>query len=138
MSDKDDLLDGLLEAPVRRGARRVSPPRGAAPGLGPLDLLTLPAAQRRVVTWLSWHGSASSAEIATGVGLDAALAEATLRELVGAGSVHEALGDDGVSYRAVFHRSRATRLASPSERAVGSPRRRNGGLPARGPPLRGA
>ncbi|MCC6614112.1 MAG: cyclic nucleotide-binding domain-containing protein [Anaerolineae bacterium] len=132
MSEKDDLLNGLL-GNRRRGARTgetpgKTPPSGPdllgsligdapkpaetkpptpatdAPthGLTPLDLLALPGAQRRMINWLSRKRQGTADEVAAGMNLDRAAAEATLKELVAAGYVNEALKDGDISYRVVF------------------------------------
>jgi CRP-like cAMP-binding protein len=123
MSDKDDLLGGLLG--TRRAGKRDAQPVGTSshgqdlagfepgrpeaatgshhpPGLTPLDLLGLPAAQRKVINWLSRKKQAGLEEIGEAMGQDRAATERTLNDLIQAGYIHEALVNGEILYRVVF------------------------------------
>ena len=71
-------------------------------GLNPLDLLSLPAAQRDLVNFLSRRKQATLAAIQERMKTDDAELMANIKALKDIGYIHEALMDDEIHYRVVF------------------------------------
>jgi CRP-like cAMP-binding protein len=114
MSDNDDL-DALLALgktgstrgrnakPGRRPANLDSLSNPAEPrGLNPLDLLSLPRAQRELVNWLARRKQARFGEIRQALTQDPEQVERTLSALQEAGYVHPVLLEGEIFYSVVF------------------------------------
>lgn len=103
MSDNDDLdpwevpgVDALVRSPRKRSgkagsrlpsldpASKLAEPRG----LSPLDILSLPPAQRELVNWLARRKQARFGEIQQALTQDPEQVERTLSALQEAGYVH--------------------------------------------------
>ncbi len=106
MSNNDDL-DALVSLTRKRGqASRAQPPAAPkpakAPGLSPLDVLSLPPAQRDLVNWLARRKHARFREIQQGLSWDAGQVEQTLTALQQAGYVHPISLEGNVFYSVIF------------------------------------
>jgi CRP-like cAMP-binding protein len=107
MSNKDDFLGGMLGS-RRRDADKPTTDTGSEKGgpekagLTPLDLLGLPADQRKLVNWLSRKKQAAFGEIQQALGLEGPEVEKVLKELIQSEYVHEALVEGEIRYRVVF------------------------------------
>jgi CRP-like cAMP-binding protein len=111
--------DNPLEQLLRSTRRRVSSDQPAQPatgesGLNPLDLLSLPSAQREVVTWLSRQKRARKSEIQQAVGKETAEVEEILNALKQSGYVHESFVEGEAHYHVAYK-------GTPSRAARGLP-----------------
>jgi CRP-like cAMP-binding protein len=113
MTDDKNSLDDLVQAvgkgkkSARKGKQKssqVSPSeKTEKKALNPLDLLTLPATQRKVVNYLSHQKRASLENIQKGLpSFSTVELEQAMRSLRDAGYIREALLDGEVYYRVVF------------------------------------
>jgi len=121
MSDKDDLAalaalgaTGSTRGQSGKADRRqtnldpTSNPQvpGARPaeprGLSPLDILSLPPAQRELVNWLARKKQARFGEIQQALAQDPEQVQRTLSVLQEAGYVHQVLLDGDIYYSVVF------------------------------------
>src|SRR5512139_3496268 len=100
MSDKDglDALVALGTTGSTGGRNGPAEPRG----LSPLDLLSLPPAQRELVNWLARRKQARFGEIQQALTQDPEQVERTLSALQEAGYVHPVLLEGDILYRVVF------------------------------------
>ncbi|MBE2196517.1 MAG: cyclic nucleotide-binding domain-containing protein [Anaerolinea sp.] len=105
MTNRDDFLRGLLGSDSKRKTS-TEPTASGTPessgGLTPLDLLALPAKQRKIVNWLSRKKQASLNEMMAALGPDQTDLEAQLQELIKAEYIQETRTETGVEYRVVF------------------------------------
>ena len=81
-------------------------------GLTPLDLLSLPADQSKLVNWLTRQQGATMDEIEQGLGLDPIETARILEPLQEAGFVRETLVDNVVKYSVIFRASTSKRRTS--------------------------
>lgn len=108
MSDeKSSAFDTLIQTVIGKRKKKSDRPPGSTTrekrSLNPLELLTLPTAQRKIINYLSHRKRATMEEIKEGLkALPAAELEQALRPLREAGYIHEALVDGEVYYRVVF------------------------------------
>ncbi|HRE48166.1 MAG TPA: cyclic nucleotide-binding domain-containing protein [Aggregatilineales bacterium] len=107
MTNRDDLLSSLLgkrqPAPDPNAANAAETPApssapASAGGITPLDLLALPAPQRKIVNWLSRKKGATLAELAASFGSDEASLEAQITELLSADYIQVLEGANGKEY----------------------------------------
>lgn len=98
-NDRDDTSDllGGLTAKAQPHLQEKSPT-----GLTPLDLLTLPADQRKIVNWLSRAKQATVEEIQAALNMEREAVVRTLKQLVESGFLNEALANDTIVYRVQF------------------------------------
>ena len=109
MSDNDDL-DALVSSTRGRSGKagrrlpsldstsKLAEPRG----LSPLDILSLPPAQRELVNWLARRKQARFSEIQQALTQDPEQVERTLSALQEAGYVHPVLQEGDIFYSVVF------------------------------------
>ena len=109
MADSSNL-DELLRFPrgsnSKRGRNLPGPESLSKPteprGLNPLDVLSLPPAQRELVNWLARRNQARLSEIQQSLAQEPNRIEKTLLDLKEAGYVQEVLIEGQVAYRVVF------------------------------------
>jgi len=129
MSDKDDLLKpGSRKKPASKATQPSEPnaektassersnrstgrlaalsstdqPVRAMGGLTPLDLMTLPSEQRKVINWLSRAKQATFEEMRAALKVNQDVLARVVAGLVASGYVNEALVGDTLHYRVVF------------------------------------
>jgi DNA-binding transcriptional ArsR family regulator len=105
---EDDTLNALLNATRRHAKKRANAAPAASQratgsqGLNPIDLLSLPRGQCRLLNWLLRSESAPFGEIQAALGMgDAELSEA-LQALKDAGYIGETLIEDVTYYHVIL------------------------------------
>ena len=81
-------------------------------GLTPLDLLSLPSDQGKLVNWLTHKQNASFSEIQEGLGLDSAEVTRVLDKLKSSDYVRETIVDGVIRYSVIFRASTSRRRST--------------------------
>lgn len=102
-SASDDILDSLLgprKPPA--GQQPAAPSDKTATGIMPVDLLTLPDAQRRALNVLTRKQQASFGELRDALGTEAEATQSLITTLREGGYINEAIVNGEIYYRIVF------------------------------------
>ena len=106
MRDKD-YLASLLE-----GRSPTRPPAEQRKGISPLDVLDLPAEQRKVMNALMRIGSATVSQVAQSIGIGSDRASELLNVLVEKGFLHQSVSENQSFYEPLLGHHRRPRLSS--------------------------